>query len=201
MNVFPRSDDPVPANPGDQLGPLYEAGLHNLWENLVAEAQTLDNLFVNDGLYGDLIEMRAAHINAGWAASDEANGSKGSSDHDPQIARFRSRAALSAASASVVEGDRGTTPLAFPVTLSRPLSRPMTVCATTVPGSALPTIDFEPYVGCKVIPAGSTGVVFEVRVRGDKVRERDETFKLAIAGLEGLRLIDATATGTIKNDD
>nr|BFE67628.1 hypothetical protein GCM10020092_009290 [Actinoplanes digitatis] len=122
MNVFPRSDDPVPANPGDQLGPLYEASLHNLWENLVAEAQTLDNLFVNDGLYGDLIEMRAAHINAGWAASDEANGSKGSSDHDPQIARFRSRAALSAASASVVEGDRGTTPLAFPVTLSRPLS-------------------------------------------------------------------------------
>jgi len=65
LNVFPRPDDPVPADPGDQLGPLYEAGLHNLWDDLVADApssaysyvfdgsaQTLDQLFVNQALYG-----------------------------------------------------------------------------------------------------------------------------------------------------
>jgi predicted extracellular nuclease len=214
LNVFPRPDDPVPANPGDQLRPLYEAGLHNLWDDLAADvpssaysyvfdgsAQTLDHLFVNQALYGDLIEMRAAHINADWAAADEANGSKGSSDHDPQIARFQSRAALSVADADVVEGDSGTTRLNFPVALSRPLSQPLTVCATAVLGSAWPVVDFDPYFGCKVISAGETSVTFPVRVRGDKWKESDEKLTLVIAGLASIRLTDPTATGTIKNDD
>ncbi|PRY28490.1 hypothetical protein CLV70_108284 [Pseudosporangium ferrugineum] len=214
LNVFPRPDEPVPAKPGDQLGPLYDAGLDNLWDDLVAEApasaysyvfdgqaQTLDNLFVNDALHGDLIEMRAAHINADWAAADEANGSKGSSDHDPQVARFASKAALTVADASVAEGDSGTTALAFPVTLSRPLSRPLTVCATAVPGSAWPVVDFAAYLSCKTIPAGETGVTFAVKVRGDRLREPDETFTLAVTGIGDLRRGDPSATGTIKNDD
>jgi predicted extracellular nuclease len=214
LNVFPRPDDPVPAAPGDQLRPLYEAGLHNLWDDLVADApasaysyvfdgsaQTLDHLFVNDALHGDLIEMRAAHLNADWAAADEGNGSKGSSDHDPQVARFHSRAALSVADASVVEGDSGTTSLVFPVTLSRPLSRSVTICASTVPGSAWVGVDFTPYLGCQVVPAGATGLTFPVRVRGDRWKEPDEKLTLVVAGLAGIRLADARATGTIQNDD
>jgi uncharacterized protein len=98
LNVFPRPDDPVPADPGDQLGPLYRAGLHNLWDALVAaapsaaysyvyegQAQTLDNLFVDDDLRGALIEMRSAHLNSDFPAG----GDRGTSDHDPQVARFR----------------------------------------------------------------------------------------------------------------
>jgi hypothetical protein len=214
LNVFPRPDDPVPSNPGDQLGPLYEAGLHNLWDNLVADApasaysydfegqaQTLDSLFVNPALYGDLIQMRATHINADFSADDPANPSRGASDHDPQVARFQSRAALSVADASVVEGDRGTTPLAFPVSLSRPLSQPLTVCATALPVTAWPVVDFDPYLGCQVVPAGETATTFTVKVRGDRLREPDEKLALVIAGLANVRLTDATATGTIVNDD
>ena len=214
LNVFPRPDDPVPANPGDQLGPLYGAGLHSLWDDLVAaapasaysyvfdgSAQTLDHVFVNNALHGDLIEIRAAHINADWAAADEANGSKGASDHDPQVARFHSRAALAVADASVAEGDAGRTALIFPVTLSRPLSQPLTVCAATVPGSARPGIDFDPYAGCRVLAAGATSLGFPVQVRGDRWKEADEQFTLAIAGLANVRRTDSIATGTIKNDD
>jgi predicted extracellular nuclease len=214
LNVFPRPDDPVPANPGDQLAPLYAAGLHDLWDDLVVDApssaysyvfdgqaQTLDHLFVNDALHGDLIEMRAAHINADWAADDTGNGSKGSSDHDPQVARFQSRAALSVADATVVEGDRGTTTLNFPVTLSRPLSRPMTVCATTVGVTAWPGSDFDPLFGCRTIPAGASTTTFAVTVHGDVRREPDETFVLLIAGLADVRLTDAAAFGTITDDD
>ncbi len=214
LNVFPRPDEPVPAKPADQLGPLYDAGLHNLWDDLVADApasaysyvfdgqaQTLDNLFVNEALYGDLIEMRAAHINADWAAEDEANGSKGSSDHDPQIARFQSKAALIPTDATVSEGNSGTTALGFPVGLSRPLSQPLTVCATAVPGSAWPIVDFDPYFGCKSIPAGETGVTFTVKVRGDRLREPDEKLTLVVAGLGDVRQTDPSATGVIKNDD
>ena len=211
LNVFPRPDDPVPASPGDQLGPLYQAGLHNLWDDLVADkpaaaysyvfdgqAQTLDNLFVNDDLYGDLIEMRSTHVNSDFPAG----GDRGTSDHDPQVARFQSLAGLSVANASVPEGDRGTSSLVFPVTLTRPLSRPLTVCAAAVPGTALPLLDFDPFLGCATIPAGETGTSFTVKVRGDRSRERDEKLTLAIAGLDlSIRALDSTATGTILDDD
>jgi hypothetical protein len=77
LNVFPRPDDPFapgdPLFPSDQLAPLYESGLANLWDDLVADepsaaysytfqgqAQTLDQLFVNDALHGDLVQVRAA---------------------------------------------------------------------------------------------------------------------------------------------
>jgi predicted extracellular nuclease len=102
LNVFPRPDDPLPEAVSDQLAPLYRAGLHNLWEDLLADApasaysyvfqgqaQTLDHLFVNEELYGALVEMRAAHVNADWPGEHAADGSRGSSDHDPQVARFR----------------------------------------------------------------------------------------------------------------
>ncbi len=214
LNVFPRPDDPVPASPGDQLGPLYDAGLKNLWDDLAADApssaysyvfdgqaQTLDHIFVNGPLYGDLIEMRAAHVNADWAADDAGNGSKGSSDHDPQVARFHSRPALSVGDTSVAEGDRGTTTLAFPVTLSRPMSRPLAVCATTLGLTAWPGADFDLLLGCTTVPAGRTTATITVRVRADVRREANEKFVLLIAGLADVRLTDAAAFGTIVDDD
>jgi hypothetical protein len=102
----------------------------------------------------------------------------------------------------VVEGDRGTTtPLTFGVTLSRALSRPLTVCATAQPVTARPILDFTPYRGCQVIPAGETATTFTIDVRGDLVREPDETLSLTITGVGNVRLTDGTATGTIVNDD
>ncbi|SCG65230.1 lamin tail domain-containing protein [Micromonospora zamorensis] len=218
LNVFPRPDDPIATGsqptPSDQLAPLYEAGLHNLWDNLVADvpasaysysfegqAQTLDHLFVNDALYGDLVQVRAAHINADWPAEFTGDGSRGSSDHDPQVARFRSRASLTVADTAVVEGNQGTRQLTFTATVSRPLSQPVLLCATTVGLTAQGGADFDPYVGCKVLAAGQTSVVFPVSVRGDRKRETDEKLTLLVAGVPGLRLADPLAVGTITNDD
>ena len=42
------------------------------------QAQTLDHLFVNDAFYDDLVQMRAAHINADWPAEFAGDGSRGS---------------------------------------------------------------------------------------------------------------------------
>ncbi|MEU7845204.1 lamin tail domain-containing protein [Micromonospora sp. NPDC049114] len=218
LNVFPRPDDPIATaaqpTPSDQLAPLYEAGLHNLWDTLVAQvpasaysysfegqAQTLDHLFVNDALYGDLVQVRAAHVNADWPAEFTGDGSRGSSDHDPQVARFRSRASLTVADTSVVEGDQGTRQLTFTATVSRPLSQPVLLCAATVGLTAQAGSDFEPYAGCKVLAAGDTSVAFPVTVRGDRRRESDEKLTLLVAGVPGLRLADPLATGTITNDD
>ncbi|MFF5178595.1 lamin tail domain-containing protein [Micromonospora sp. NPDC000316] len=218
LNVFPRPDDPIATGsqptPSDQLAPLYEAGLHNLWDNLVADvpssaysysfegqAQTLDHLFVNDALYGDLVQVRAAHINADWPAEFTGDGSRGSSDHDPQVARFRSRASLTVADTAVVEGNQGTRQLNFTATVSRPLSQPVLLCAATVGLTAQIGSDFDPYVGCRTLAAGQTSLTFPVTVRGDRKREPDEKLTLLVAGVPGLRLADPLGVGTITNDD
>jgi predicted extracellular nuclease len=214
LNVFPRPDDPVQSNPGDQLAPLYEAGLHNLWEDLVREApssaysysfegqaQTLDHLFVNDPLHNDLVQIRAAHINADWAANHAGDGSRGSSDHDPQVARFSSRAELRVSDATVAEGDSGTTRLTFTVSVSRPLSQPTLLCGTTLGLTARGGADYDPVIGCRTLPAGATSTTVDVTVKGDRQREPDETLTLIVAGIPGLVLADPIGRGTIKNDD
>lgn len=168
---------------------------------LRGQAQTLDHLFVNDALYGDLVQVRAAHVNADWPAEFTGDGSRGSSDHDPQVARFRSRASLTVTDTSVVEGDQGTRQLTFTATVSRPLSQPVLLCAATVGVTAQIGSDFDPYVGCRTLAAGQTSVAFPVTVRGDRKRESDEKLTLLVAGVPGLRLADPLAVGTITNDD
>ncbi|WP_406040487.1 lamin tail domain-containing protein [Micromonospora sp. NBC_00898] len=218
LNVFPRPDDPIATGdnptPSDQLGPLYQAGMHNLWDDLVADvpaaaysytfsgqAQTLDNLFVNGKLHDDLVQIRSAHINADYPTDAEGLGDRGASDHDPQVARFRSRASLTVADASVAEGDKGDTALTFTVTLSRPLSEPALICATTYGTTASAGSDYDPYVGCRTLAAGQTSIAFPVTVRGDRKAEADEQLKLFVAGVPGLQLADPVAVGTITNDD
>jgi hypothetical protein len=103
FNVYPRPDDPFapPASASDQLHGLYDQGLENLWDVLVEEApasaysyifqgqtQTLDQIFVTPSLFEDLMQMRAAHVNADWPADFGGDGPRGASDHDPQVATF-----------------------------------------------------------------------------------------------------------------
>ena len=218
LNVYPRPDDPFspghPLFPSDQLGPLYDAGLHNLWDDFVAQVpaaaysyvfqgqgQTLDNLFVNGPLRGDLIQIRGAHVNAGWPADYAGDGPRGLSDHDPQVARFTSRPQLTMADVAVTEGNRGRTPATFTVAVSRALSVDATVCVATLPVTARAGQDFDALVACRPLPAGATSVDFVVQVRGDRAREADETFAVVAVANAGIRLRDPVAIGTIRNDD
>lgn len=112
LNVFPRPDDPYPpgtpipgigVGPSDQLRPLYQSPLTNLYESLVAaqpaaaysfgfqgQAQTLDQLWVSPALAEDLVDVGSAKVNADWpadaAGEEPAYGRFGVSDHDPQAA-------------------------------------------------------------------------------------------------------------------
>jgi hypothetical protein len=218
LNVFPRPDDPfAPGDrlfPSDQLGPLYEAGLVNLWDDLVADvpsaaysytfqgqAQTLDQLFVNGPAHDDLVQMRAAHVNAGWPADFPGDGARGLSDHDPQVARFSSRAQLAVADTSVTEGDRRLTPATFTVTVSRPLSVATTVCAVPFGITAQPMRDFEVTLACGTLPAGATSIDLTIDVRGDRRREPDETFAVLALASGGVQPADPIGIGTIVNDD
>jgi predicted extracellular nuclease len=220
LNVFPRPDDPFapgdPLFPSDQLGPLYESGLVNLWDDLVADVpsaaysyvfqgqtQTLDQLFVNERLHDDLVQVQAAHVNAGWPADHPGDGARGLSDHDPQVARFATRAELTIADATVTEGDRGRADAVFRATLSRPVGTNVRVCLVPFPETALPLLDFDLALPCGTIAAGATSVDVAVPVRGDRLRERDETFGVVAVPVTtaSLRLPDLRARATIVDDD
>ncbi len=90
LNVYPDSD---------QLAGLYGV-MTNLYYTLLAanpnaaysyvyqgQAQTLDQLFVTDSVLSDLVDMRSAHINSDWPSDYVGDGARGTSDHDPQVAR------------------------------------------------------------------------------------------------------------------
>jgi predicted extracellular nuclease len=219
LNVFPRPDDPFspghPLFPSDQLAPLYDAGLHNLWEDIVAavpsaaysyvfqgQGQTLDQVFVNEQLHDDLVQSRIAHVNAGWPADFPGDGARGLSDHDPQVTRFSSQPELTVDDVSVAEGDQGRRPATFTVRVSRPLSVDVTLCWLTLPLTASVGRDFDLALGCDQLAAGETSLEITVQVRGDRSRERDETFALLVAGdPRTLRLRDPVGLGTIVDDD
>ena len=102
LQRLPAPGRPVRAatTPSDQLGPMYDAGLHNLYDLLAevpqsaysysyqGQAQTLDMQWATDGQFADLVQIRAAHINADFAADYDGDVARGASDHDPQLARW-----------------------------------------------------------------------------------------------------------------
>jgi predicted extracellular nuclease len=105
LNVYPRPDDPFtpghPLYPSDQLGPLYDVGLVNLYNSLVSQtpssaysyvfegqAQTLDQIFLTPSLVAEFDVLQVAHVNSDWPADHEGDGPRGTSDHDPQVARL-----------------------------------------------------------------------------------------------------------------
>jgi hypothetical protein len=217
LNVYPRPDDPFtpghPLFPSDQLGPLYE-GMANLWDDLVADvppsaysyvfegqAQTLDQLFVNAALHADLVRVRAAHVNADWPAEHPGDGARGLSDHDPQVARFATRAGVSVGDVRVTEGDRGTTPARFTVTLSRPRTQATQVCLVPFGITATLGDDVDLALPCGRIAAGATSVELAIPVRGDRRRERDEAFGVLAVPGPGTRPLDLAGQGTIVDDD
>ena len=51
------------------------------------------------------------------------------------------------------------------------------------------------------IPAGATSKVFNVAIKGDTVREANETFVVNVGSVVGATVGDAQAKGTIVNDD
>src|SRR4029077_2759704 len=113
----------------------------------------------------------------------------------PQVARFRSLASLRVADVSVVEGNSGTTAMNFVVTLSRPLSETIVVCAATLGITASDPQDYDGVGECRTLAAGTTSTTFTVSVRGEKKKEADEVFALLVVAAPFVQLTDPLAIG------
>jgi YVTN family beta-propeller protein len=102
---------------------------------------------------------------------------------------------------STVEGNRGTKTLRFPVQLDRPSSSPVTVRFRTTTGTARTPRDFAAISGTVTFPAYSTAQVINVRVKGDRVKERREMFTVSLSAPSGATTGRAAARGTIVDND
>jgi len=110
---------------------------------------------------------------------------------------------VSIAPATIIEGHSGRKWLSFTVTLSAAASQPVTVSWSTANQTALAGSDYERGSGTVTFGAGQRQAELRVRIRGDRTREADETFRVVLANPvnAGLAANGAAATGTIVNDD
>ena len=113
-------------------------------------------------------------------------------------------ASLSVANASVAEGDSGEADLTFTVSLSPAAGHAVTVAWATskeTGDTATPGTDYTAGSGTLSFAAGATSKTVTVKVTGDQVDEANETLTLTLSNATGADIGDATATGTITDDD
>jgi chitinase len=108
---------------------------------------------------------------------------------------------LSIADASVIEGNTGTAQLSFTVTLSQPATTPVTVHYATEDGTAKAGPDYTVQTGSLSFAAGETSKTIVVPVVGDTAVEVNETLTVALSTPSGATIVQASAIGTVVNDD
>ena len=109
--------------------------------------------------------------------------------------------ALSVADVRAVEGDGGTTPMTFHVSLAPASAGPVSVRYATAAGDAESGIDFVPASGTLNFAPGETAATVAVSVVGDTIEESDEHLTLALFDPSGATLGRDASIGTILDDD
>jgi hypothetical protein len=103
---------------------------------------------------------------------------------------------------SAAEGNSGTTDFNFPVTLSGPSSRTITINFSTADGTAGVGNDYLlPVANSISVPAGQTSATITVRVIGDTTVEPDENFFVDLTSTTNSFIARGRGQGTILNDD
>jgi hypothetical protein len=105
---------------------------------------------------------------------------------------------------TVTEGNAGTTPAVFTVTLSGPSSFVVTVQVATADGTATAPSDYTaiaPAVTLTFNPGDPLTQNVTVLVNGDTTVEPDETFFLNLASAVNATIVDAQGQCTILNDE
>jgi hypothetical protein len=102
---------------------------------------------------------------------------------------------------SKAEGNSGTTPFTFTVTLSPASTVPVTVKYATANGTALAGSDYTAASGTLTFAPGQTSQTVTVNVMGNTTVEPNETFAVNLSAASGATLFDGQGVGTILNDD
>jgi hypothetical protein len=110
--------------------------------------------------------------------------------------------AVSITDVRVAEGNSGSKLLAFTVGLSSISPTPVTYAIATANNTATAGSDYVARsLSGETIPAGQQSRVFAVTLNGDAAIEADETFFVTLDNVVGATVANATAIGTLANDD
>lgn len=102
---------------------------------------------------------------------------------------------------TVTEGNAGTTPATFTVSLDRPSPAPVTVDFATADGTAVAPADYAVTAGTVTFAPGETTKPVTAPVNGDTVDEPNETFTVVLSAASGAAITDPVGVGTIVDDD
>ena len=108
---------------------------------------------------------------------------------------------LSINDVSVAEGDSGTTPATFTVTLSAASGLTVTVNYATADNTATAGSDYQSTSGTLTFNPGETTKPVTVLVNGDTTFEQNETFFVNLCSPTNATILDGQGVGTITNDD
>ncbi len=109
--------------------------------------------------------------------------------------------ALSIADLAIAEGNGKHAHFMFTVTLDKTATGPVLVAYSTANGTATAGSDYVATNGTLTFAAGETSKTVHIDISGDTAFEGNETFTVNLSNASGATLADATATGTIVNDD
>lgn len=108
---------------------------------------------------------------------------------------------LSVDNLSVNEGNTGTTPATFTVTMSEPSTATVTVLVTTATGTAASPADYSAVSNTVTFAPGATSETVSVPVAGDTTDEVNETFSVNLSAATGAAVTTGQGIGTIVDDD
>ncbi len=99
------------------------------------------------------------------------------------------------------EGHRGTRLATLVVRLSAPAGAPVTVRYRTANGTAKAPSDYRAKSGKVTFTPGQRTKTIAVTVKGDRRRERNETFFVRLSNAVNAIVADKSGRGLIRNDD
>jgi probable HAF family extracellular repeat protein len=108
---------------------------------------------------------------------------------------------ISIGDVTVVEGNTGTKPATFTLSLSAASTEPVTVAFATANGTATADSDYLNASGTVTFAPGETTKTIPIGVKGDKKRETSESFFIDLTAADNALILDGQALGTILNDD
>ena len=108
---------------------------------------------------------------------------------------------ISIGNARITEGDAGTNPLSFTVTLSAPSNQTIIVQYQTEDNSALAGQDYTSTRGSLTFNRGLTSQTISIPIIGDDVAEAIESFRVRLSNPTNATLGGNPGTGTIIDND
>jgi chitinase len=103
--------------------------------------------------------------------------------------------------ATKIEGNSGTSPMTFVLTLSHTTTGVVSVGYATSDLSATAGSDYDAASGTVTFQPGIDTATVNVPVKGDVAYEDAETLAFTLSNGSGVAIVDGTAVGTITNDD